>query len=188
MFLDLDTQTGIGASRNPSSAFDDRTSISSRAQREIPSETSEISRPASGVLDRSQMPHLAPISAAKIARMRSEVQKNSVLVVMQSWEGFVVERDDVAGTFRARLNDLTDKAHLSEEEAVFDLKEVDSDDQELIQVGGVFRWLIGYRDFSYGKRERVSGIRFRRLPSWTKAELERAKDEASALANALHWD
>ena len=188
MFNNLDTDSGVSVLKRPTSAFDGRTSITPVAQREAPSETSEISRPTSGVVDRSRVPHLATVSAAKIAKMRSEVQQNSALVVLQSWEGFVVERDDTAGTFRARLHDLTDKSHQSEEEAVFDIAEVDNDDQELVQVGGVFRWLIGYRNFSYGKRERVSGIRFRRLPNWSKADLDRAKDEASALANALHWD
>ncbi|MBB3872495.1 hypothetical protein [Brevundimonas mediterranea] len=109
------------------------------------------------------------------------------LQVLQSWEGFVMEINDTEGTFGARLADLTDEEN-TEEYAEFDLSEVDSDDQELLRVGGVFRWLIGYRENQFGRRERVSSIVFRRLPAWTARDLEAAKAEGAAVANALLWD
>ena len=52
--------------------------------------------------------------------------------------------------------------------------EIDNNDQNLIQPGALFYWYIGYRQGIKYSKERISIIRFRRLPQWTKREIEEA--------------
>lgn len=108
----------------------------------------------------------------------------SQLDVLQEWEGTVTEVD--GDTFRARFVDLTNRDNVGFEEASFLLSDVGPNDASLVKVGGIFRWLIGYRNFNYGKRERVSNLVFRRLPAWTVSDLAKAKAFAKDLADAFH--
>lgn len=96
---------------------------------------------------------------------------------LQKWEGHVVSvaRDEFAAT----LIDLTQPG--IEEEAVLELSEVTDDDLTLVQPGAIFYWSIGYRIERSGERSRSSVIWFRRLPAWTKNDVERAEKRASEL-------
>lgn len=116
-----------------------------------------------------------------------KLELRSRLIVLQTWEGFVDEVRPDEGVFKARLSDLTDEAN-DEEVVELLIEDVDEDDLELLRVGGVFRWIIGYREKTQGRRERVSSLVFRRLPGWSKADLEAAKREGVAVANALQWE
>lgn len=102
---------------------------------------------------------------------------------LQRWEGVVTEISKEA--FCARLVDLTGGD--SDLEADFALDEVHREDKELIQLGAVFYWTIGYIE-DRGQRIRASVIRFRRLPSWQKHELEAAEREADSFRKQLDWD
>ena len=102
----------------------------------------------------------------------------SRFVVLQSWEGYVLEvKQD---SFVARLIDQSGQD--DDEEAEIFLEEVDPGDRGLVTPGGYFYWSIGYRDGRRG-RERVSVIRFRRLPAFT--EQDRMRGRAGRL---LGWD
>lgn len=116
-----------------------------------------------------------------------KLEVHSRLMVLQAWEGFVDEIRPDEGVFQARLSDLTDSDN-GEEIVELLIADVDDDDQELLRVGGVFRWIIGYREKTQGRRERVSSLVFRRLPGWSKIDLEAAKREGAAVANALQWE
>lgn len=96
---------------------------------------------------------------------------------LQKWEGYVLSVAE--DTFWARLIDLN--THGVEEEAEFLLEDVPAADRELIDVGAVFYWAIGYEDKVDGQRMRCSTIRFRRLPVWSRDELETAKRKAEEL-------
>ena len=98
--------------------------------------------------------------------------------LLQQWEGTVTEISD--GEFTAELRDLTDPANYREE-ATFDLDEVSPDDQLLLGLGAVFRWSIGYRTSNAGQRERVSQIRFVRIPGWRKSAVEEIERRATQL-------
>jgi len=95
---------------------------------------------------------------------------------IQKWEGYVTEVGEK--TFCARLERIVGEGQ--EQEADIYIQEVDRDDRTLIQVGAVFYWSIGYLDTPSG-RLRGSIIRFRRLPVWTRGELESANAEADRL-------
>ena len=98
--------------------------------------------------------------------------------LLQQWEGTVT--DIAHGEFSAELRDLTDPANYREE-ATFDLDEVSPDDQLLLALGAVFRWSIGYKTSNAGQRERVSQIRFVRIPGWRKSAVEEIERRATQL-------
>ena len=55
------------------------------------------------------------------------------------------------------------------------------DDQLLLALGAVFRWSIGYKTSNAGQRERVSQIRFVRIPGWRKSAVEEIERRATQL-------
>lgn len=98
--------------------------------------------------------------------------------LLQQWEGTVTEV--ASSEFTAELRDLTEPANYREE-ATFDLDEVSPDDQTLLALGAVFRWSIGYRTSAAGQRERVSLLRFIRIPGWRKSAVEEVERRAAQL-------
>jgi hypothetical protein len=109
-------------------------------------------------------------------------------VAVQEWEGFVVDISHETAEFTARLANLTDDSDYLEEEVTLALDEIDEDDRELVKVGAVFRWIVGYQQAKFARRESVSSIVFRRLPAWTAEDISRARARGEALANAFQWE
>jgi hypothetical protein len=103
--------------------------------------------------------------------------------VLASWEGVVLDSEIKDGAFLARV---TDNATGEASEAELLVDEVAEDDVPLLAKGAVFYWTIGYR-IAPGGRERVSRIKFRRLPAWGRRDLERASQRAAELAKRLDW-
>lgn len=104
-------------------------------------------------------------------------------IPLQKWEGTVLKltRD----TFICRLTDL--QRYNLHEEAEIPLEEIPETDRHLVEPGAVFYWNIGYLDNLDGQRTRASRIRFRRLPVWTKAELNKAEMQAKRLRSLLGY-
>lgn len=98
-------------------------------------------------------------------------------------EGVIVSVDDSG--FTAKLVDL--EHDTVDEVAEFPIDEVSDDDKKLLKVGAVFYWNIGYRLLPTGQKERSSIIRFRRLPAWTRSELEKAQKKADELKTLFGW-
>lgn len=98
--------------------------------------------------------------------------------VLQQWEGEVtaISQD----RFTAIIRDRTNRTQ-PDEEVELPLEEVSPSDRELLEVGAVFYWNIGRERTPYGQVKRVSEIRFRRLPMWTKQDLRAIEDEAREL-------
>lgn len=99
--------------------------------------------------------------------------------MLQQWEGKVVtvSRD----TFVAIISDRTNPEN-PQEEVEIELSEISQNDISLVRPGSFFYWAVGYEDAPGIPRQRVSRIRFRRLPGWTTREIQRAKQKASQLA------
>lgn len=129
-------------------------------------------RPETGVggLSTSGNASLRPIfkiHPRQIAQQRS--------LVLQQWEGTVVE---IKGdSFGARMRNLTDPKG-PEEWATLLLGEISEEDRCSVQPGAVFYWSVGYLIEPYGQRRTASTIYFRRLPAWSSADLERARNAA----------
>ena len=122
-------------------------------------------------------------------------QENSVVILknpeplkenyklLQQWEGNVLEiKED---SFLAQLHDLS--GNLPEEEAEISFEEISEIDRDLVEPGAFFYWNIGYHEDKSGQRTRSSMIRFRRLPAWTKREIEHSKRKAAEICKKLKW-
>jgi|RhiMetdeSRZDD1v2_1073273.scaffolds.fasta_scaffold21955_4 hypothetical protein len=109
--------------------------------------------------------------------------RQSAFLSLQKWEGVVLEV--LSDSFLTRLVDLTRTG--SDEEAALPLDEVSEEDRPLIRPGAIFYWNIGYHTSYSGQRTRTSIIRFRRLPTWTREEIEAARREAERLGKSIGW-
>lgn len=104
-------------------------------------------------------------------------------LALASWEGIVLERTDKS--FTARLIDK--KSNGQDLEAEFALEEVSPRDRNLIKLGAIFYWDVGYSEDKSGQRMRASIIHFRRMPAWSRKEKLRIKQKAQKLRDAIGW-
>ena len=104
------------------------------------------------------------------------------LHALQEWEGYVLKIGD--GDFTARLVDLTAGATYEGEEADIPLCEISAADAEKMQVGSIFRWVIGY-ERAAGPVRRVSQIVFRDLPVVSQGDLSASRIWADRVATAF---
>lgn len=98
---------------------------------------------------------------------------------LQEWEGYVIQIKDTE--FTARLTDLTAGANYAGDEADIPLDKIPDEDAEKIQIGSVFRWVIGYERIA-GSEVRRSRIVFRDLPAVTKSDLRDGRKWAHKIA------
>ncbi len=105
-------------------------------------------------------------------------------IALQSWEGKVlgVEKD----CFTARLID--EMGSEPDQEVEVPIDEISYPDRPLVQPGATFYWDIGYSEDKSRQRTRASLIRFRRLPAWTKKELDKIKEQAEELGRSSGWE
>jgi hypothetical protein len=108
------------------------------------------------------------------------VEEHSLIV--QQWDGIVLFRDET--TFTARLYEGYQDFPVKRTE--IEIQEVEDEQRELISPGAPFYWIIGYR-VRAGSRFRFSEIFFRRLPTWTKKELDEAELAAVRLHEEAGW-
>ena len=104
------------------------------------------------------------------------------LHALQEWEGYVTEINDTE--FTAKLTDLTAKATYAGEEAIIPIDEISEADADKMQVGSIFRWVIGY-ERTAGTKKRVSHIVFRDLPAITKTDLRDGEEWARKIMAAF---
>lgn len=105
----------------------------------------------------------------------------SGFISLESWLGRITQLDAEAGTFAAIVE--SEGAGVIEV-AEFSVDELSPDDLDLLEIGAVFYWNIGYAVEPSGRRSTASTVRFRRMLFWTRRELEQADKRASAYA---HW-
>lgn len=106
-----------------------------------------------------------------------------ILIALQSWEGVVLGVNE--SSFVVRLVDVAG-SHL-DEEVTLSTDELSDFDLELLEPGAILYWTVGYVQRARGARERVSRIRLRRLPAWSRRELDEAHERAATLARELNW-
>jgi hypothetical protein len=112
-----------------------------------------------------------------------QLEASSRFVVLQKWEGTVL--DSSTTSFTARLIDLTGER--PDHEATIRRQELSPRDRDRVVENALFYWYIGYRDSLSGERERASKFYFRRLPPVSDLELERARQAAGKLRRSLGW-
>ena len=114
----------------------------------------------------------------QLVRLPAQPRERDRFMVLQKWEGTVSRVTETE--FTATLHDLSDPSR-PDEEVVLSIDEVSESDRPLLAPGAVFYWSIGYRMDQWGSRERVSALRFRRLPVWTRRDLEVVTRKADEL-------
>ena len=115
---------------------------------------------------------------------RSTPEPKAFLHVLQEWEGHVVEmRSD---EFVARLVDLTAGSTHEEEEALIPWAAISRNEAASVDVGSIFRWVIGYERPSAGTRKRVSRIVFRDQPRMTQRDFREGRRWARETVRAFN--
>lgn len=130
----------------------------------------------------SSSPDQRPAEVASMPLVPPSTPGTPSLHALQEWEGYVLEIGD--GDFTARLVDLTAGATYEGEEADIPLCEVSAADAEKMQVGSIFRWVIGY-ERAAGPVRRVSQIVFRDLPAVSQGDLSASRTWADRVATAF---
>ncbi len=116
-------------------------------------------------------------------QLRVAAQPSVTFHAIQEWEGYIIEIGKT--DFVARLVDLTAGAMYEEEEARIPLVEISDDDAAGMQLGSIFRWVIGYERSATGTKKRVSQIVFRDLPVVTNSDLRDGEAWAGEIIRSL---
>ncbi len=124
----------------------------------------------------------SPIEERVVILRKPEPFKDNY-ILLQQWEGVVLEVHE--DYFTSQLHELSGNS--PDETAEIPLDEISDVDLNLITPGAFFYWNIGYYVNKSGQRTRSSMIRFRRLPAWSKNELERSKKAAEEISKKLRW-
>jgi len=103
-------------------------------------------------------------------------------LILQEWEGVVLERAEES--FTARLYEGF--RDFPVKRAEISLEDVADEQRKSVVPGARFSWMIGY-SIRAGTRRRFSEIYFRRLPPWTKEELETAAQAVAKLREDAGW-
>lgn len=91
----------------------------------------------------------------------------------------MIEADEARGIFLAHLKPVGGES--GDLEAEIYLSEISEDDLPLVKPGAMFYWSIGYIIKSTGAKINASVIRFRRMPTWSRQDIEDAKKQVKSL-------
>ena len=112
----------------------------------------------------NDQPQVSPLIRLKTSHIPHRKFK-----VLQQFECAVTSIQ--GASFDAELSDLTDPTKPIEF-ATFPVTEVSPPDLSLLIPGCVFYWILGYETREGGQITRVSEIRFRRSPRWSRRAIE----------------
>lgn len=113
----------------------------------------------------------------QIPRFKNYISKS------QNWICYVLELSH--DSFFAKLEDLNNPN--TYETAHFDIDEVSKEDLELLKVGAIFYWSVGYANQN-GQVIKQSLIRFKRAVEITEYEFDEIADETKEIIKDLNWD
>lgn len=122
--------------------------------------------------------NLAEVDVPAITPYKS-VQEGALAKVIQIWEGTVLSVDHQRAVMTVKLTDRNDQ--IVDHTADIELQWVDDQDRDLLRDGAVFYWTL-FKETKRGSVRNTEKIRFRRLPSWNKAQLDAIKEDATKLS------
>ena len=131
----------------------------------------------------------ADFAASLFPLMQWPLGSRQTMYALQEWEGYVVEKRE--HEIVAQLVDLTALSYaqqaeaIQEEEATIPLSEISDNDIRHLQLGSVFRWVIGYERSAGGTKRRVSEIVFRNLPKMTQRDISEGKTWARKISQSI---
>jgi len=114
--------------------------------------------------------------------MGSLIRNSPIIKTIQEWEGYVVRISE--DTFDAVLLDISQKKTATDEFAAFKLSNFSEEDIKRLQVGTVFRWVMGYSD---NPTEYCSNIYLVELGEWTEEDENAAHRRAVEMSAKLTW-
>lgn len=101
----------------------------------------------------------------------------------QKWIGYIVRLK--TDSFIAKLEDINNPN--TYEIGEFEFREISPEDKELISLGTVFYWSIGYANYN-GQVKKESIIRFKRTAGWKEDDVDFVADRSSRLDSELKWE
>lgn len=114
----------------------------------------------------------------RTSTLANERERTYRQTIKHHWECTVISLG--CESFVATMRSLRDPDE-TEKEAEIPLEEINPDDLELLELGAVFYWTIGYEISPAGTRRRFSLIKFRRMPAWSKKDVQRVRADAAEL-------
>lgn len=131
----------------------------------------------------SQQSQATLVSVRKWPEAAEDLPRAVTFHARQEWEGHVVAINETE--FTARLVDLTAGGTYEEEEADIPLEEISDSDAARLQVGSIFRWVIGFKRLPLGQKERTSLIVFRDLPAMSRSDQQAGRAWAARIQAAF---
>lgn len=120
-----------------------------------------------------------PVSAAIVNRPKT----SSDASVIQVWEGTVLDTDLEKQTMKVLLS--AKMGNVASHTGQISLEWVSDQDRDLLNPGAVFYLTLFKRTKRGGTLENTQELRFRRLPSWSKLQLEKVKRDAEMLLSKM---
>jgi hypothetical protein len=103
--------------------------------------------------------------------------------VIKAWEGVVEEVG--ANTFFATMRDRSEANDRGKQVFEIEIEDVPEGDRTLIVEGGIFFLTVGYDISRGGQRTKGARVVFRRMPRWSRRDIERAREREVELGNIL---
>lgn len=129
---------------------------------------------------KTQLPKRPLVEPPPMSSLKRYVTQDTT--VIQVWEGKVLDVDHR----NARMQVLLDAklGNIPQHTGEIELQWVAEQDKDLVSPGAVF-YLTLYKRTKRGSIENSQELRFRRLPSWTKCQLDQVTREASMILAKL---
>lgn len=108
---------------------------------------------------------------------------NNYMSKSQNWVGHVIEINN--DEFTAKLEDKNNPT--TYELAEFSVEDVSHGDREMLKLGALFYWSVGYANQD-GQVLKQSLLRFKRSVDITEAEFDTISNNANEIFNNLTWD
>ncbi len=143
-----------------------------------------VNKPAFGTREAEDSPGKADVTLASSESANLPAQSIREDVI-QRWEGRVTSLG--LHTFTASLVDVTAGHKIETEEIELPYEEIQLGDVKSLRIGSIFVWLIGHR-YNSGSREKFVRLIVRRLPAWTRSDLENAREKAANYSKLIEWE
>ncbi len=115
--------------------------------------------------------------------IKSKPKYINYITKSQNWIGHIIELRET--DFTAKLEDLNNPTTC--ELAEFELDEVSKGDFEMLSIGALFYWSIGYATQN-GQRIKQSLLRFKRSYNIKIEEFDNITDDFNSLHKNINWD
>ena len=126
-----------------------------------------------------QPKRIREISLPLIKTPAKRVRRDEALTVpLQIWEGEVITVDWESGVMHVKLHAKI--GNVSDHSADIDLQWVPEQDIDLVQPGAIFYWTL-YKETTRGSVKNSEELRFRRLPNWSKTQIDSIRFDAEEL-------